>query len=105
MWQGAVFLADALAGSAIRMIPCCLAFGQAAGTAATLSLKKHINPVDVCVGELRACLENRMFILEENKMTEIQYQRILKVRKEYDVLVAGAGQQGSVLQWQQPEKA
>ena len=35
-----------------------------------------------------------MFILEENKMTEIQYQRILKVRKEYDVLVAGAGPAG-----------
>ena len=56
---GRCISADALAGSAIRMIPCCLAFGQAAGTAATLSLKKHINPVDVCVGELRACLEKQ----------------------------------------------
>lgn len=56
---GRCISADALAGSAIRMIPCCLAFGQAAGTAATLSLKKHIDPVDVCVGELRACLEKQ----------------------------------------------
>ena len=56
---GRCISADALAGSAIRMIPCCLAFGQAAGTAATLSLKKHIDPVDACVGELRACLEKQ----------------------------------------------
>ena len=56
---GRCISADALAGSAIRMIPCCLAFGQAAGTSATLSLKKHIDPVDVCVGELRECLEKQ----------------------------------------------
>ena len=56
---GRCISADALAGSAIRMIPCCLSFGQAAGTAAALSLKKHIDPVEVCVGELRACLEKQ----------------------------------------------
>lgn len=48
--------ADALAGSAIRMIPCCIAFGQAAGTAAAMAVKRRIAPAEVDTDELRKSL-------------------------------------------------
>lgn len=48
--------ADALAGSAIRMIPCCIAFGQAAGTAAAMALMKKLKPSEIDIYELRANL-------------------------------------------------
>ncbi|MBQ1207794.1 MAG: FAD-dependent oxidoreductase [Lachnospiraceae bacterium] len=48
--------ADAGAGSAIRMMPSCMAFGQAAGTAAAMALKEKIAPKDVDVVRLRQTL-------------------------------------------------
>ncbi len=48
--------ADAIAGSATRMIPCCIIFGQAAGTAAALGLKEGKLPAEIDVNELRAKL-------------------------------------------------
>ncbi|MDO4546770.1 MAG: FAD-dependent oxidoreductase [Clostridia bacterium] len=45
---------DAVAGSAIRMIPCCMAFGQAAGTAAAMAIKEGITPDKVDTSKLRA---------------------------------------------------
>ncbi len=42
---------DAMAGSATRMIPCCMVFGQAAGTAAAMAVKQgtEVARVDVAV--------------------------------------------------------
>ena len=37
----------------VREIPCCMAMGQAAGTAAALAIKHRINPRDVNVKELQ----------------------------------------------------
>ena len=51
--------ADALAGSAIRMIPCCIAFGQAAGTAAAMAAKGKITPGEVDVSALRELLKEQ----------------------------------------------
>ena len=51
--------ADSVAGSAIRMIPCCIVFGQAAGTAAALVSKKEISPADVDVDELQNLLRSQ----------------------------------------------
>lgn len=48
--------ADAVAGSATRMIPCCMVFGQAAGTAAAMALSEQIAPENVDVGALRRTL-------------------------------------------------
>jgi len=45
--------ADAVAGSATRMIPCCVVFGQAAGTSAAMAVKRDIKPAEVDARELR----------------------------------------------------
>ena len=47
--------ADAIAASATRMIPCCIVFGQAAGTAAAMAIKEGIDPGQVDVKKLRSC--------------------------------------------------
>ena len=48
--------ADAMAGSAIRMIPCCLVFGQAAGTAAAMAASGACDPSRVDAQALRSLL-------------------------------------------------
>lgn len=48
--------ADAMAASATRMIPCCMVFGQAAGTAAAMAVREDIAPAAVDVGALRKSL-------------------------------------------------
>ena len=56
---GRAISADAMAGSAIRMMPSCMAFGQAAGTAAALAAAEGIRPRDVDVSRLRAILREQ----------------------------------------------
>ena len=51
--------ADAIAGSATRMIPCCIVFGQAAGTAAAQAIKGGKLPADIDVKDLRASLKEQ----------------------------------------------
>ena len=53
---GRAISADAIAGSAIRMMPSCMAFGQAAGTAAAMCAAQNIAPKDVDVQALRQTL-------------------------------------------------
>lgn len=53
---GRAISADAIAGSAIRMMPSCMAFGQAAGTAAAMCAAQNIAPKDVDVQKLRQTL-------------------------------------------------
>ncbi|MBQ3011425.1 MAG: FAD-dependent oxidoreductase [Oscillospiraceae bacterium] len=53
---GRAISADAIAGSAIRMMPSCMAFGQAAGTAAAMCAAQNIAPKDVNVQNLRQTL-------------------------------------------------
>lgn len=53
---GRAISADAIAGSAIRMMPSCMAFGQAAGTAAAMCAAQNIAPKDVDVQNLRQTL-------------------------------------------------
>ena len=49
--------ADSVAASAIRMIPCCMVFGQAAGTAAAMAVKGGMAPADVDVQALLLALK------------------------------------------------
>lgn len=53
---GRAISADAQAGSAIRMIPSCMAFGQAAGTAAAMAVRQSIPVRAVDVVTLRETL-------------------------------------------------
>lgn len=53
---GRAISADAIAGSAIRMMPSCMAFGQAAGTAAAMCAAQGIAPKNVDVQVLRKTL-------------------------------------------------
>ena len=64
---GRALSADALAGSATRMIPCCFVFGQAAGVAAALAVRNGIGPSDVDVQELRAILKGQGAYLGDRK--------------------------------------
>lgn len=56
---GRAISADALAGSAIRMMPSCMAFGQAAGTAAAMAAAEGLAPRDVDVQRLRERLKDQ----------------------------------------------
>lgn len=53
---GRAISADAIAGSAIRMMPSCMAFGQAAGTAAAMCAAQGIAPKNVDIQVLRKTL-------------------------------------------------
>ncbi|MCI9107102.1 MAG: FAD-dependent oxidoreductase [Lachnospiraceae bacterium] len=57
--------ADETAFSSIRMIPCCIAFGQAAGTAAAMALQQGNNPADINPEELRQKLREQNVYLGE----------------------------------------
>lgn len=54
---GRAISADAMAGSATRMIPCCIVFGQAAGVAAALAVKYGVSPADLDVQQIRGILK------------------------------------------------
>ncbi len=56
---GRALSADAIAGSATRMIPCCIVFGQAAGTAAALAIKEDKLPASIDVNKLRTKLKEQ----------------------------------------------
>lgn len=58
--------ADAVAGSATRMIPCCIIFGQAAGTSAAMAVKQGIAPNEVNVHELREKIKEQGAYLGES---------------------------------------
>lgn len=56
---GRAISADAIAGSAIRMMPSCMAFGQAAGTAAAMAVAQGIAPKAVDPEKLRCQLREQ----------------------------------------------
>lgn len=51
--------AESMAASAIRMMPSCMAFGEAAGTAAAMAIKENIAPKNVNTDQLREKLVNQ----------------------------------------------
>ncbi len=56
---GRTISADSVAASATRMIPCCMVFGQAAGTAAAIAVKEGVAPADVDVKGLLSALKEQ----------------------------------------------
>jgi len=53
---GRCFSATREAQNKVRDIPACMAMGQAAGTAAALSVKRNVKPMQIDVGILRKTL-------------------------------------------------
>ena len=53
---GKTVSAESQAAGSIRVMPACMAMGQAAGAAAAICTKKKISPADVDAGELRSVL-------------------------------------------------
>jgi hypothetical protein len=51
--------AEAAAASSTRMMPCCIALGQAAGTAAAMAVQNKQRPADVDVQKLRDTLKTQ----------------------------------------------
>jgi hypothetical protein len=51
--------AESIAASSTRMIPCCMALGQAAGTAAALAVRQGRSPAEMETGELRKLLKEQ----------------------------------------------
>jgi len=56
---GRAISADSVAASATRMIPCCMVFGQAAGTAAAIAVRDGAAPADVDVHKLLSSLKEQ----------------------------------------------
>ena len=54
---GRILSSDRLANSALRIQATCMATGQAAGAAAALAVRDHLEPRDVPFSELRTLLE------------------------------------------------
>ena len=62
---GRAISADSVAASATRMIPCCMVFGQAAGTAAAIAVKENVAPADVDINGLLSALRDQGAYLGE----------------------------------------
>lgn len=60
---GRCLSADSTAAGAVRVMPPCMAMGQAAGTAAALSVKKAVNVRNIDVKELREVLSQNGVVL------------------------------------------
>lgn len=60
---GRCFSATHEAASSARMMPCCLAMGQAAGTAAALAAKQNIPPKELDVKQLQDALRSQGVII------------------------------------------
>jgi hypothetical protein len=61
---GRCISAEPDASGAIRVIPPCMAMGQAAGTASALCIKQKLTPRMLPVALLRECLKNQGVFLE-----------------------------------------
>ncbi len=64
MFAGRCASMDAVAMSSARVMPICMAMGEAAGIGAALSVKQGISPRDVDVAEIRAIVLEKGGILE-----------------------------------------
>jgi hypothetical protein len=62
----------------VREIPCCMATGQAAGTAAALAIKHGVNPRDVNVKELQESLSAQKVIISGHINDKKQIKEVLK---------------------------
>lgn len=67
MFAGRCASMDAVAMSSARVMPICMAIGEAAGVGAALAVKQNISPRDVNVGQIRNHLLNAGAILSVNK--------------------------------------
>ena len=60
---GRCLCADSTAAGAVRVMPPCMAMGQAAGTAAALAVRNGVTPKAINPNELRAVLKENGVVL------------------------------------------
>ena len=61
---GRCISADAIALGSLRVMPTCMALGQAAATAATIALRAGVSPKDADVSAIRKSLLSQGAILQ-----------------------------------------
>jgi len=61
---GKTISAESAAAGAIRVMPCCLAMGQAAGAAAAICVREGVEPADADIKEIQAVLREHGGIVE-----------------------------------------
>ena len=59
------FSSDAVVQEYFNLIPHCIAYGEAAGTAAALAVKNNVKVKDVDIGQLQSSLAARGVILPD----------------------------------------
>ncbi len=68
MFAGRCISCEAVAYGSLRVIPTCLAMGQAAGVGAAMALKDGIKPADVNTDEIRDLLRSQNVILSMDEI-------------------------------------
>jgi hypothetical protein len=66
------FASDDVFNNYFNLIPHCIAFGEAAGTAAAMAVKERIKPRDVSYSALQAQLRKQGVILPEGKRVKVK---------------------------------
>ena len=67
LFAGRCISADDQTIGSIRVMPCCMAMGQAAGLAASMAISENVLPKEVNVSVLREALRKQGAILESRK--------------------------------------
>jgi hypothetical protein len=70
MFSGRCASFDAQALASVRVMPYCMAMGEAAGVASALAVSGNISPEEINVSQLRAILRSRGAILDEADVAE-----------------------------------
>jgi hypothetical protein len=78
-------------GGPSRGMPACMAYGQAAGTAATIAIKQGISVREVDIPTLRKRLESQGVILNKEVIDLSEIQREYELRNHVEELVKSGG--------------
>jgi hypothetical protein len=71
---GKTICAQSQAAGSFRVMPACMALGQAAGTAIAMAVKEDCNAGDICVKELQATLVQNGAIIKDSRVDPLNRQ-------------------------------
>ena len=71
---GKTICAQSQAAGSFRVMPACMALGQAAGTAIAMAVKENCNAGDICVKELQATLVQNGAIIKDSRVDPLNRQ-------------------------------